>query len=829
MGQNLSLLNLLEQNRPQDQTRQRDSELTFDDIAMGLGTRFKNIVILCGAGISVNAGIPDFRSPGKGLYSRIAFGENLFTMSYFQSNPRPFYAFMRNFIKQSFAKAHPTKTHYFLRLLNDKGILTRIYTQNVDGLELEAGLPSEKVINAHGTFQTSHCISCRAKFDFTWLLTELSKSEDYIPTCPYCGNYVKPDVILFGEGTFPEALFTSQEVDFPKCDLVIVLGTSLVVQPFASLYYKANTSVPRLVVCKTPTAPALPPDEEKNRTNMHASETEKEKGKMGQSNSEGKGDAKDLSNNNNNNNTNPLTPSTSSSSLSLSFSRISSFIHSSIGWASSLFRDFRSLFHGDIAINWQLPLQMGSSFTSNLAAIFPFAAKFRDSMSDNTREREKNSGYALWRRNSTRNKNGNNRNGSRNAGNSLRSSSSSEFISSSSSPSNPAGKEKEIRNEVHTFPSPLLDQMRRERNNTMNNTPPQPPSPLPQSHNEFSLSNNNNSNNNSITTSDSNDNNSDNTLNNSNSSSSLTDNVNTISSSSSSSSLSPKKFPSSSNTLSESDNSTHKNNNTNIKSTTPQESPSLSRTLNNILRIILSWLLFFLSLFAPFWHKHNPFFPQNDMRAPEYLSFMYLSDCDEAVERICRVNGWNKELNSIAYINNRSIRNRRHNSDYSKGKYRRINNNNNKGSSNLIHSNSNSALNRNSMNIHNNNKSRNLRITNTNEENNNINNNETNNNQMEEEYDNEDYDDYDDIEESEYDDIRDYDEDNNNTVDIKDTTKTEQEIKEDIGTVKEKEKENSHLDNTNENITEYCNSNNSSIPVKSSSENSVPSTVIKEG
>ncbi|KAA6400819.1 MAG: putative NAD-dependent deacetylase sir2A [Streblomastix strix] len=253
MGQRLSLLNILGRS-----AGAVPANLTFDDIALGLGRRFQRVVILSGAGISVNAGIPDFRSPGTGLYSRIPFGENIFSLQYFRSNPRPFFAFLRFFIKKSFGRAHPTLTHYFIRLLYDKGLLVRNYTQNVDGLEEKAGVPSSHVIEAHGSLKTSHCIDCKESYEFSFLINELNIDPEHIPTCTKCGGIIKPDVVLFGEALFPASFFSSQVVDFQNCDLVIVIGTSLVVQPFASLYFRAEQTVPRLVINKTHTVPSRP-------------------------------------------------------------------------------------------------------------------------------------------------------------------------------------------------------------------------------------------------------------------------------------------------------------------------------------------------------------------------------------------------------------------------------------------------------------------------------------------------------------------------------------------------------------------------------------------
>merc|ERR1712019_293645 len=93
----------------------------------------RNIVIMCGAGISTSAGIPDFRTPGTGLYDNLQkfhlpFAEAVFEMNYFRSKPHAFYELAREMWPGNF---QPTPTHYFIRLLHDKGILLRCYSQNI--------------------------------------------------------------------------------------------------------------------------------------------------------------------------------------------------------------------------------------------------------------------------------------------------------------------------------------------------------------------------------------------------------------------------------------------------------------------------------------------------------------------------------------------------------------------------------------------------------------------------------------------------------------------------------------------------------------------------
>ncbi|XP_059371172.1 NAD-dependent protein deacetylase sirtuin-2 [Carassius carassius] len=225
-------------------------ELTLDGVARYiLSGKCKNIICMVGAGISTSAGIPDFRSPGTGLYANLQkfnlpYPEAIFQIDYFKKHPEPFFALARELYPGQFK---PTVCHYFIRMLKDKGLLTRCYSQNIDTLERVAGLEGEDLIEAHGTFHTSHCVSflCRKEYSMDWMKNKIF-SED-IPKCDSCGNLVKPDIVFFGEN-LPARFFATMKMDFPQCDLLIIMGTSLQVQPFASLVNRVSNSCPRLLI-----------------------------------------------------------------------------------------------------------------------------------------------------------------------------------------------------------------------------------------------------------------------------------------------------------------------------------------------------------------------------------------------------------------------------------------------------------------------------------------------------------------------------------------------------------------------------------------------------
>ncbi|XP_077177345.1 NAD-dependent protein deacetylase sirtuin-3, mitochondrial isoform X3 [Paroedura picta] len=183
------------------------------------------IVVMAGAGLSTPSGIPDFRSPKSGLYDNlqqynIPYPEAIFELSYFFQNPKPFYMLAKELYPGNY---RPNYIHYFLRLLFDKGLLLRLYTQNIDGLERVAGIPADKLVEAHGTFASATCTVCRRSYPGEDFRADVM--ADKIPQCPICTGIIKPDIVFFGE-ELPHRFFLHM-TDFPMADLLFVIGTSL--------------------------------------------------------------------------------------------------------------------------------------------------------------------------------------------------------------------------------------------------------------------------------------------------------------------------------------------------------------------------------------------------------------------------------------------------------------------------------------------------------------------------------------------------------------------------------------------------------------------------
>lgn len=234
----------------------------------------KNIIVLTGAGVSVSCGIPDFRS-SDGIYSRLAKDfpslpdpQAMFDIQYFSRDPRPFFKFAREIYPGQF---RPSTCHRFIKMLEDKNKLLRNYTQNIDTLEQVAGI--RNVIECHGSFATASCTKCKFKATADTIRDDIFAQR--IPMCPKCNEessveltsygsgdengtsvlysqlvekgIMKPDIVFFGEG-LPESFHTAITCDKNKCDLLIVIGSSLKVHPVALIPRSIAPNIPQILI-----------------------------------------------------------------------------------------------------------------------------------------------------------------------------------------------------------------------------------------------------------------------------------------------------------------------------------------------------------------------------------------------------------------------------------------------------------------------------------------------------------------------------------------------------------------------------------------------------
>ncbi|XP_068230211.1 NAD-dependent protein deacetylase sirtuin-3-like isoform X2 [Palaemon carinicauda] len=144
-------------------TSQSSSDEIYEEVADMIKCNTTNILVMAGAGMSTPSGIPDFRTPGTGLYDnlqkyRLPYPEAIFDIHYFMMDPKPFIVLAQELYPGVNYK--PNIAHYFIRLLLEKQKLQKLYTQNIDGLERIAGIPETKLMEAHGTFATASCTLC---------------------------------------------------------------------------------------------------------------------------------------------------------------------------------------------------------------------------------------------------------------------------------------------------------------------------------------------------------------------------------------------------------------------------------------------------------------------------------------------------------------------------------------------------------------------------------------------------------------------------------------------------------------------------------------------
>ena len=201
----------------------------------GIVERSHNIVFFGGAGVSTESGIPDFRSV-DGLYNQQWKypPETILSHTFFRKKTEEFYRFYR--AKMICTSAKPNAAHLKLAELEEKGKLSAIVTQNIDGLHQAAG--SKRVYELHGSVLRNNCMKCRKFYG----LEAITGSEG-IPRCE-CGGIIKPDVVLYEEG-LDDAVVSGAVSAISNADTLIIGGTSLNVYPAAGLvrYFRGDNLV----------------------------------------------------------------------------------------------------------------------------------------------------------------------------------------------------------------------------------------------------------------------------------------------------------------------------------------------------------------------------------------------------------------------------------------------------------------------------------------------------------------------------------------------------------------------------------------------------------
>lgn len=210
----------------------------------------EKIVVFTGAGVSTESGIPDFRSPG-GLwekYTPVMYQDFLRSpearKQYWEMGKRTF---------PVFSQAQPNPAHYAIADLERIGKLYSLITQNVDGLHQKAGNSEGIVIELHGTAKWVNCLHCQKRYTRSEIQLWLEKGVD-IPMCDSCGGILKPATVSFGQ-PMPEKETRKAELHSRECDLFLVVGSSLVVQPAALMPLFAKENGAKLIILNNSQTP----------------------------------------------------------------------------------------------------------------------------------------------------------------------------------------------------------------------------------------------------------------------------------------------------------------------------------------------------------------------------------------------------------------------------------------------------------------------------------------------------------------------------------------------------------------------------------------------
>lgn len=242
------------------------SATAFDNLRSGI-KNCRRILVVIGAGVSTSSGVPDFRSPG-GIYQQASSlllvddPEEVFHISQFVYDPKPFFSLLKRFLV-AIQDANPTPTHKFLALLETKGILTRIISMNIDGLEKKAGL--SQVLFCHGTLETAACLKCHREFSNSDYFPAILAEK--LPLCPNCTQsskkksveseddeadpVLKPNIKFFGE-KLAEDIQQQILSDVKSADLLLVVGTQLQTQPISSIPSLVPASALKILINRHP-------------------------------------------------------------------------------------------------------------------------------------------------------------------------------------------------------------------------------------------------------------------------------------------------------------------------------------------------------------------------------------------------------------------------------------------------------------------------------------------------------------------------------------------------------------------------------------------------
>jgi NAD-dependent deacetylase len=203
------------------------------------------IVVLTGAGISTDSGIPDFRGP-KGLWTKNPEAEKMATLQVYVADPEVRKRSWQWRLETNLAKRQPNIGHETLVRLEKTGNLHTLVTQNVDGLHQAAGSDPARVIEIHGTLREVVCLSCEERAPMSRALDRVVAGEED-PECRSCGGILKSATISFGQGLISEDLARADQAS-RECDLLLAIGSTLAVFPIAAMVPTAKQAGARIVI-----------------------------------------------------------------------------------------------------------------------------------------------------------------------------------------------------------------------------------------------------------------------------------------------------------------------------------------------------------------------------------------------------------------------------------------------------------------------------------------------------------------------------------------------------------------------------------------------------
>jgi NAD-dependent deacetylase len=214
-------------------------------IAREMLARSGPVMVLTGAGISTDSGIPDFRGP-QGLWTKNPAAEKMATLQHYMAEPEVRVASWKAKLESNFGVRRPNPGHLALADLEQQGRLDTLITQNVDGLHHKAGNSPERIVEIHGTVREVVCMECDDRRPMESALARVRAGETD-PPCSKCGGILKSATISFGQGLVGEDLERSEQAAL-SCDLAIAVGSTLSVYPIANVIPIAKNAGARVII-----------------------------------------------------------------------------------------------------------------------------------------------------------------------------------------------------------------------------------------------------------------------------------------------------------------------------------------------------------------------------------------------------------------------------------------------------------------------------------------------------------------------------------------------------------------------------------------------------